>query len=1035
MSILDTLIGWSIRHRVVVLLAALLLAVLGVEQSRHARTDVLPDFTPPYVVVQTEAPGLPTLDVEDIVTRPLERVLLGIPDVTSVRSVSSPGVSVVTLLFAQGIDVYRARQLVTERLPLASTRFPATVKPPQLAPLVAPIAAVLKFCITTDAKDPIAGTRELRTFADWTLRPRLLGINGVSQVFAIGGAVERFEIHPKKGAMATLGVLMTDLRTAIADAQSLDGLGFVALGNARIDVQSGARLHPGDAVERMRQLVVKGSGDTAVRLRDVADVVVAEEPRLGASTYDGKPAVYVQVNKLAGADTVTTSLAVEAALRELEKELPPGAKIQAPVFRQATFVERSLSAVGHAMAIGSALVVVVLLSFLRSPRLAAISLVAIPLSVLGAATALVLAHISIDAMTLGGLALSVGEVVDDAIVDVENVFRRLRVNAALAEPRPALDVVRDASHEIRGSVTYATVVVIMVLLPVATLGGIEGAIFAPLALAYALSIGFSLVVALTVTPAMCAWLLPKLAREGQASPTAFALALVRGYGALLRRAIRIPRLVLGMAVILGILAVIGISQLGGSFLPELHEGSAIAKIDVAPGVSIDETMRIAAKVEVVLRASLGNGIHVAARAGRTEQDEDASPSHRVELDVVFAAPPADPEAAGKQIAHAVETIPGLGVAVEGVFADRIHDLLSGGSAPIVVQVQGDDLQAIRDAAAEVAAIMGKVKGLESIHMEPQVDVAALRVTPDEGAAARHGLRPREIVLDAAAALGGERVFQVLAPAGRAIDVVLVADVSERGLDGIAGAPVTTAKGAVITLGDVAKIARVPSPAILQHEGGLRRIAIEAEASGTALSSASAALRAELAKYTPPKGVRVVTSGEAEARAGAARRLLLVGALVLVAIFLVLTLAFSSMRDAGTVLLNVPLGLVGGVAAAALSPGGLSVAAFVGFVALFGVIARNGIMLVAHHHQLERENPELDPLDRVLLAAEERVIPILMTAATAGLGLLPLAFSVSSGGNELEVPMARIVCAGLASATVLNLVVLPVMLATRARRRS
>ncbi|MGZ3416917.1 MAG: efflux RND transporter permease subunit [Polyangiales bacterium] len=1035
MSILDTLIGWSIRHRVVVLLAALLLAVLGVEQSRHARTDVLPDFTPPYVVVQTEAPGLPTLDVEDIVTRPLERVLLGIPDVTSVRSVSSPGVSVVTLLFAQGIDVYRARQLVTERLPLASTRFPATVKPPQLAPLVAPIAAVLKFCITTDAKDPIAGTRELRTFADWTLRPRLLGINGVSQVFAIGGAVERFEIHPKKGAMATLGVLMTDLRTAIADAQSLDGLGFVALGNARIDVQSGARLHPGDAVERMRQLVVKGSGDTAVRLRDVADVVVAEEPRLGASTYDGKPAVYVQVNKLAGADTVTTSLAVEAALRELEKELPPGAKIQAPVFRQATFVERSLSAVGHAMAIGSALVVVVLLSFLRSPRLAAISLVAIPLSVLGAATALVLAHISIDAMTLGGLALSVGEVVDDAIVDVENVFRRLRVNAALAEPRPALDVVRDASHEIRGSVTYATVVVIMVLLPVATLGGIEGAIFAPLALAYALSIGFSLVVALTVTPAMCAWLLPKLAREGQASPTAFALALVRGYGALLRRAIRIPRLVLGMAVILGILAVIGISQLGGSFLPELHEGSAIAKIDVAPGVSIDETMRIAAKVEVALRASLGNGIHVAARAGRTEQDEDASPSHRVELDVVFAAPPADPEAAGKQIAHAVETIPGLGVAVEGVFADRIHDLLSGGSAPIVVQVQGDDLQAIRDAAAEVAAIMGKVKGLESIHMEPQVDVAALRVTPDEGAAARHGLRPREIVLDAAAALGGERVFQVLAPAGRAIDVVLVADVSERGLEGIAGAPVTTAKGAVITLGDVAKIARVPSPAILQHEGGLRRIAIEAEASGTALSSASAALRAELAKYTPPKGVRVVTSGEAEARAGAARRLLLVGALVLVAIFLVLTLAFSSMRDAGTVLLNVPLGLVGGVAAAALSPGGLSVAAFVGFVALFGVIARNGIMLVAHHHQLERENPELDPLDRVLLAAEERVIPILMTAATAGLGLLPLAFSVSSGGNELEVPMARIVCAGLASATVLNLVVLPVMLATRARRRS
>jgi Cu/Ag efflux pump CusA len=733
------------------------------------------------------------------------------------------------------------------------------------------------------------------------------------------------------------------------------------------------------------------------------------------------------VNKLAGADTVATTVAVEAALRELQKELPAGAKIHPPVFRQATFVERSLSAVGHAMTIGAVLVVAVLIAFLRSPRLAAISLVAIPLSVLGAATARVLAGISIDAMTLGGLALSVGEVVDDAIVDVENVYRRLRENV----DRPALDVVRDATHEIRGSVTYATVVVILVLLPIATLGGIEGAIFAPLALAYALSIGFSLVVALTVTPAMCAWLLPALARS-RAKPTRLALSLQRGYGRFLQRAVRSPRLVLGIGLALGVLAIVAMTRIGGSFLPELHEGSAIAKIDVAPGVSIEETMRVAAKVEAALRASLGNGIHVAARAGRAEQDEDASPSHRVELDVVFASIPADAEAAGKQVAHAVESVPGLGVAVEGVFADRIHDLLSGGSAPIVVQVQGEDLRSLRQAAAEVAAIMGKVKGLESVHMEPQVDVAALRVTPDEGAAARYGLRPREVMLDAEAALEGEHVFQVLAPAGRAIDVVLVAEAADRGLSGIAGAPVTTAKGALITLGDVATIARVPSPAVIQHEGGLRRIAIEAEASGTALSTASAALGAELAKYAPPKDVRVVTSGEAEARGAAARRLLFTFAIVLVGIFLVLVLAFASMRDAATVLLNVPLGLVGGVIAAALSPGGLSVAGFVGFIALFGVIARNGIMLVSHHHQLVRERPELDPVARAIVAAEERVIPILMTAATAGLGLLPLAFSAAGGGNELEVPMARIVCAGLASATLLNLVVLPVMLATRPR---
>lgn len=1017
------------------MLAAVLLAALGFEQARHAGTDVLPDFTPPFVTVQTEAPGLTTTDVEEVVTRPLERVLLGLPGVDTVRSQSAQGVSVVTLVFQQGvIDVYRARQLVAERVGLASQRFPVTVKPPVLEPVSAPISALLKLCITADGSDPVAATRAARTFADWTMRPRLLAIPGVSQVIALGGGVDRIEVRPDTARLRALGVSMAELRAAIGDAQSFQGIGFVELGNARIDVQSGARLREDDAVARLREVQVKGAGGALLRLRDVAEVGLGEEPRLGASSYDGKPAIYFQVNKLAGADTETTTRAVEAALEELGREAPAGAKIQPPVFRQATFVERSLSSVGRAMALGGVLVVAVLLAFLRSPRLAAISLVAIPLSMLGAAALLVRSGASINAMTLGGLALAVGEVVDDAIVDVENVWRRLRENALASEPRPPLDVVRDASHEIRGSVTYATAVVVLVLLPVMLLGGIEGAIFAPLAKAYALSIGFSLVVALTVTPAMCAWLLPHLAGTPSSKPTRLATLLVGGYAWLLERAVRAPVIVLGLAALLGIGAIVGATTLGGSFLPEFHERSVIAKIDVVPGVSLEETMRVAARAEAALRASLGDGIHVAARAGRAEQDEDASPVSRVELDVVFAAPPADAEAASESVAKAIESVPGLSVGVEGVFADRIHDILSGESAPIVVRIEGDKLERLRGAATEVAGIMRGIPGLTGVRIEPQVDTAALRVTPDEGACVRYGLRPREIVADAAAALGGEPLTQVLGRGGRTINVSLVAPPGERKLEWLRAARVTTDGGAMLTLGDVAHIERVPTPARIQHEGGLRRIAIQADVHGVQLSVAADAVRARLAKWTPPAGLRVRISGEAEARTAAAHRLLFLGAGVLIAVFIVLSLAFSSLRDAAIVLVNIPLGMVGGVAAAALSPGGLSVSGFVGFITLFGIIARNGIMLVSHLHHVIAHHPELEPVEQVLRAARERLIPIVMTAATAGLGLLPLAFAAASGGNELEVPMARIVVGGLASATLLNMVVLPTVLVVLARRR-
>ena len=1030
MRILDGLIGWSIHNRALALIGGVVLLIAGIWAGMHTRLDALPDFTPPRVVIQTEAAGMGTSDVEELVTGRVERAVLGTPKTASVRSVSSPGLSIVVVTFEDNVDIYQARQLVNERLALVRAELPESARDPQLAPVSSPIGALLKFAVTSNRE--VAGMSDVRTSVEWTLRPQLLAVPGVSQVIIHGGDVERIEVRPDPLRMRQVGVTLSDVTDAIRQSQATQGAGFAETTNVRADVQDQSRLSLADADAALGALAVGRNKASIVRLDQVADVVRASTPPVGSALYDGRSAVYVQVNKLPAADTVNVTRAVEAVIQHSTQALPAGSRIEPPVFRQASFIRTSVVSVGRAMAIGSLLVIFVLIAFLRSGRLAVISLTAIPLSILAAVTVLVAFGASINGMTLGGLAIAVGEVVDDAIVDVENVWRRLRENAVSSEPRPALTVIHDASLEIRGSVVYATMIVVLVLVPVLLLGGVAGKIFAPLAEAYIFAIVASLLVALTVTPAMCAWLLPALA-DKPVQPTRFTRALTARYAKMVRWTTDRPRRIFITVIVLLVLAGVAMLFVGGSFLPEFRESSLIAEINAAPGSALGEVVRMGGRIDRQLRP--GAAVHTAARIGRAELDEDASPLYRIEMDIGLK--PGDSRAIDEiafDLSKRIGRVPGLGFSVQGFLSERINEILSGETSPVVVKISGPDLDQLRTIAARVGHEMELTPGLTAIRPEPQVDVPLIHIRPNRAALAQYGVTPAQLSDEIVGWRQGVKAAEIFADNGRSVDIAVAGPPEFRSWSRVPDLPISAGTNAGLTLSDVATIDQSREPVSLQHDNGQRRIAIGADAHGTAVSRSVSALRARLGNIHVPPGYAVTIAGQSVARGHAATRLLLVGGFVLLAIFVLLTMAFSSMTDAGIVLLNFPLGLIGGVLGATLAPGGLSVAGFVGFVTLFGIIARNGIMLVAHKRLLDTELADVPPIDRIILAAEERLLPIMMTAATAGLGLLPLAFSLTSAGSELEAPMAIIVIGGLITSTALNMLVLPTVYVWRERRR-
>ena len=1015
------IVSFSLRHVSVVLLVAAGVLAGGLYAAVHAPLDVFPEFAPPLVDIRTEAPGYAASDVEALVTTPLERALAAAPDGPRLRSASTPGLSVVTALFPYGTDVHRAREVVIERVALGAELLPVGVHP-AVAPLASALTTILAVGVRGgDAVSPLV----LRDIAEWTMRPRLLAVPGVANVVVYGGAVRQLQVTTDPERLLAAGVTLDDVAQAIAGADAPAGSGFLDRGGQRLAAWLDGRVR--DAAD-VASAPLPGHDGAPLPVAAVADVGAGAAVPVGDALVDGEPGVLLLVTKQPGVNVPAVTAAVEEALAALQRALPPGVRVDPAMFRQATFITHALGNLRRALVAGSVLVAIVLLAFLGHVRAALISVAAIPLSLLAAVGVLRAAGASIDVMVLGGLAIAVGEVVDDAIIDVENAWRRLR----LAPPgsRPA-DVVLAALVEVRSAVVYATVMVALVFLPVFLLGGLEGALFRPLATAYVLATLASLVVALTVTPVLTVLLLPALAAR-RAEPPRLVSALRARYVHALGRALSRP----GRVMVASALTVAAGVALGGlcrlEFLPEFHETNFVMHMTGAPGVGLEESTRVGA---VVARALLAvPGVEsVAQVVGRASLSEDAFGVERSEL-MIQLDPDADAARVTASLRAAVATIGGFAFDLKQFLNERIEELLEGTGAALVVRLRGADLPALEQAAAVVSARLAAIPGAVDVHAPGALATPGVLVRPRRADSLRLGVPLAAVERALRAALGGVLVGHVGYEEHQADVMLRLAAPVNADPTRLARLPLPTASGRPVPLGALADVTLAPIRTQLTHEDGVRTVVVRLDASGRSLESVARDARTAVAETTLPAGVYAEVGGEYEAARAARTRLAGLGLVALAGIFVLLVLDFGAPRLAALTLVNVPLAFVGGIAGVLLGTGGrLSLGAIVGFVTVFGITIRNGIVLVAHFQQVTAEHG--GALDRAQLveAAADRLAPILMTALVTGIALLPLLALGGRPGGEIEHPMAAVIVGGLLTSTLLNLFVVPVWYGRAATR--
>jgi CzcA family heavy metal efflux pump len=1017
--VLRGLVEKSVRFRGVVIALACLVVGYGLRVARHAKLDVFPEFAPPQAVIQTEAPGLSPEEVEQLVTRPVEAALSGAGDLDSIRSQSIQGLSVVTAVFREGTDILRARQMASERLAEAASRMPKGVEPPTLAPLTSATSIVLAIGLTSKT----GSAMELRDFAEWTMEPRLLGVPGVAKVAIFGGDVRQLQVQLLPDRLAALHVAIGDVVAAAQEATGVRGAGFVETDAQRIVIRTqGQAVGPDDLAESIVRKDARGT----VRLRDVAKVAFGAAPRLGDAQIGGKRGVELVLSSQFGANTVDVTEAAEHAIEEMRPAIEEaGIELHPALFRPANFISRAVRNVDASLLLGGALVTITLFLFLWNVRAALISLTAIPLSLLTAVILLDRLGVTLNTLTLGGLAIAIGEVVDDAIIDVENIFRRLRENRAAGQPKSSFRVVVDASVEVRSAVVYATFVVALVFLPVLMMTGIQGRLFAPLGVAYILAILASLVVALTLTPALTAALLFR-ARLPEAEPR-FVAWLKDRYRGLLGRVSRHPRGVILGAALLCVAAAATLPFFGGAFLPELSEGHFILHMSAVPGTSVDESLRVGARV----MAELSRNPHIrsiAQRVGRAEKGDDVLGVHETEFDVDLVPLEGD-EAEGVQseMRETLARFPGVAFAITPFLTERIEETMTGVTAEVVVKIYGDDLDVLDERAAEVARVLGEIDGAVDVRVEspPGLPQIVVRLRRDD--LRRFGIAPLDALESVQTAYQGADVAQTY-EGSRVTDVVAILDPgARRDPEAIGALLLTGAGGLRVPLSAVADVDGTRGRYLILHEGSRRRQAVSCNVRGRDLAGFVAEAQRRIARDVKlPAGVYATFGGAAEAKSAASRELLVHSVVASVGIVLLLALAFGSGRNLALVLANLPFALVGGVLAVFFTGGWLSVGSLVGFVTLFGITTRNSIMMVSHFEHLVREEGAPWGEGTAIRGATERLVPVLMTALVTALGLLPLALGSGDPGREIEGPMAIVILGGLATSTVLNLLVLPTL---------
>ena len=1022
---LGRLVHFALAQRVLVLALAALLVVLGVRAGRDVPLDVFPEFAPPMVEIQTEAPGLSTEEVESLVTVPIETAVNGVPGLMTLRSKSVLGLSSVQILFERGSDVIRARQMVGERIAQVQPRLPLAARQPVLMPPLSSTSRAMKVGLSSTKLDQM----QLSELVRWTIRPRLMAVPGVANVAVWGQRDRQLQVLVDPDRLRASGVTLAEVRAAAGDAVLVGGGGFVDTPNQRLAVQQAGTVQ---TAADLSQAIVKQAGEAPVRIGDVARVADGFNAPIGNAIIDDGPGIMLIVEKQPTANTLELTRAVEAAFADLKPGLKD-VKVDTTIFRPATFIERSIDNLTRALMIGCALVAAVLFLFTRDWRQATISLVAIPLSLLGAGMMLLWSGATINVMIIAGLVIALGEVVDDAIIDVENIARRLRLNREAADPKPAFAVVLAASLEVRSAVVFASLIVMLVFVPIFFLGGVAGTFFQPLAIAYVLAIGMSLLVALTVTPAMCLLLLPN-APLTEERDTRFVAGLKRRYVGFLPCVVGRPALAVGIVAGGLLLAGVGYATFKDQFLPDFRETDFLMHFVEKPGTSIEAMDRITIRASKELR-SIPGVRNFGAHIGRAEQADEVVGPNFTELWISLDEN-ADYDASVKRIKEVVEGYPGLYRDVLTYLRERIKEVLTGAGATIVVRIYGPDQAELRAAGARVRDAIGGIQGVSDLKLESQVLVPQIRIRPRAGELARLGLTAGEVRRQAQVLVAQAKVGEIYRDQ-RAFDVAVWGEPAVRNSvhalrDLMIQAPVT---GAPVRLGDIADIEIAPAPNEVKRENGQRRLDVTMNVAGADLGTVAQAVDAAVAKVPFATGYHPQVLGEYAALKESRSRLWSIGALCLVGILLLVWMEFRSRRITALVAVSLPFALVGGVVAVALTGGVLSLGSLVGFVTVIGIAARNGIMLLSHYQHLERHEGMTFGRELVLRGAEERLVPILMTAACAGLALVPLIVAGNAPGHEIEHPMAIVILGGLISSTALNLLLLPALYARNGEKRA
>ncbi len=1015
---LNAVIRFALRHRAAILLAAGLLLVLGGLYAVRLPLDVFPDVSAPTVTVVTEARGMAPEEVELLVTFPLESVLNGAPGVRRVRSVSAAGIAVVWVEFDWGEDVYRARQVVAERL--QGAELPAAVDPPQLGPISSVMGEITFIALTSRTLPPM----ELRILAETVVRRSLLSIPGISQAVPIGGDMRQYEVEADPLALAQRGLTVDDLHRALGEASRSAAAGFhVDRGQEYLVRGLGRARNAAD----LAATVLRVEDGVAVTVGDVAAVREAPEPKRGTASYKAHPAVILSVQKQPDANTLALTRSIDRQLADLARTLPRGVRIETENFRQADFIEVAIANVAAALRDGAILVVLVLLLFLGNLRATLISALAIPLSLVAGVLVISLFGEGLNTMTLGGFTIAIGALVDDAIIDVENVFRRLRQERGRPpeERRPPLEVVFRASSEVRGAILFATLIIVLVFLPLFVLPGMEGRLLRPLGLAYVAALAASLLVSLTVTPVLCSLLLP--GSRALDRPDAWLLrACHRLYQPALARSLAHPRAVLAGTLAVTAAAVAVVPFLGRSFLPPFNEGALTVSVVSPPGIPLADGDAVGRQVERAL-LEFPEVVSTSRRTGRAERDEHVQGVNASELEVVLREGREKDELLA-EMRKAVATIPGAEVTFGQPISHRIDHMISGSKTNLAVKIFGPDLGVLRRLAARAETLLGEVPGIVDVSNQEQASVPQLVVEFERRALAIHGLTPAALSRSVEALFQGTEAGEILEGGVVSRVVVRLPERLRASREELAALPVPTPAGHTVPLGEVARVRFDLGPGLVRRENVERVAVVTANVAGANLTgTVERVQRAMAAGLELPAGYRIAYGGQFEEAARSLRNLALLSGLVLAGMYGLLFVAFRNHRHALIVLVNLPLALVGGVFAVALGGGVLSVASLVGFITLFGIATRNGVLLVSHYQHLMAEEG-LGLEEAVVQGSRERLAPVLMTALTAGLALIPLVLAGGKPGNEIQSPMAQVILGGLLTSTFLNLVLVPVLFA-------